>query len=147
MAKPGDRTRRTKVTMLLADSVQAVQGKLYILGGGWSITGPEPSPSALAIKLDVPWEEANRKYSFRCALLNGDDRPVLIEGTAIEFSGQFEAGRPAGLKPGSPLDVALGINIGPLPLAPDNRYVWRFFIGEDTDDDWEVAFTTRAQKG
>ena len=31
-----------KVTMLLADSAQAIEGKLYILGGGWSITGPDP---------------------------------------------------------------------------------------------------------
>ena len=35
--------------MLLADSAQAVEGKLYILGGGWNITGPEPSPSGIAI--------------------------------------------------------------------------------------------------
>jgi hypothetical protein len=30
-----------KVTMMRADAVQAVAGKLYILGGGWSVTGPE----------------------------------------------------------------------------------------------------------
>ena len=29
-----------KVTMMLADAAQAVEGKLYILGGGWSVTGP-----------------------------------------------------------------------------------------------------------
>jgi hypothetical protein len=26
-----------KLTMLLADAAEAVNGKLYILGGGWSI--------------------------------------------------------------------------------------------------------------
>ena len=34
--------------MMLADAAQAVEGKLYILGGGWSVTGPEPSASAIA---------------------------------------------------------------------------------------------------
>ena len=31
-----------KVTILLADAAQAVEGKLFVLGGGWSVTGPEP---------------------------------------------------------------------------------------------------------
>ena len=38
-----------KVTMMLADSAQVAGGKLYILGGGWSITGPMPCPSAIAV--------------------------------------------------------------------------------------------------
>lgn len=28
-----------KVTMLLADAATVAEGKLYILGGGWSVTG------------------------------------------------------------------------------------------------------------
>ena len=36
-----------KVSLLLADSAQAVAGKLYLLGGGWTVTGPEPSPFAM----------------------------------------------------------------------------------------------------
>ena len=39
---------------MLADSAQEVGGKLYILGGGWSVTGPVVPPSAVAIKIDVP---------------------------------------------------------------------------------------------
>ena len=35
-----------KVTLLLADAAQAAEGKLYVLGGGLSITGPHPSPLA-----------------------------------------------------------------------------------------------------
>jgi len=43
--------------MLLCDSAQVADGKLYILGGGWSVTGPQPVPSAVAIKLEVDWHE------------------------------------------------------------------------------------------
>ena len=43
-----------KVTMLLADAAQAVNGKLYILGGGWSVAGPDPTPMAIALKMEVP---------------------------------------------------------------------------------------------
>ena len=44
---------------MLADAAQAVEGKLYILGGGWSVTGPEPSASAIAAYIQVPWDRTN----------------------------------------------------------------------------------------
>jgi hypothetical protein len=40
--------------MMLADAAQVANGKLFILGGGWSVTGPEPSPSAIVLKIAVP---------------------------------------------------------------------------------------------
>ncbi len=138
-----------KLTMLLADAVQAANGKLYILGGGWSITGPQPAPSAIALKIDVPWDEANKKHSFRLALLDSDGRDIMVPGpigdVPVEVKGEFEAGRPAGLRPGTPLDVVLALNIGPLPLQPDSRYVWRMWIDERTREDWEVSFSTRGK--
>ncbi len=138
-----------KLTMLLADAVQAVAGKLYVLGGGWSIIGPEPTPSAIAIKVEVPWDEGNKKHSFRLALIDADGRAVMaptpIGDTPVEIAGEFEAGRPAGLKPGTPLDVVLALNIGPLPLQAESRYVWRCWIDERTREDWEVSFSTRTK--
>ena len=61
-----------KITIMLADFAQAVNGKLYIMGGGWSLTGPAPSPSAIAIKVEVPWNDTNRKHSLKLELLDGD---------------------------------------------------------------------------
>ena len=40
--------------MLLADFVQAVQGKLYVLGGGWSVTGPGAVQMGIAVKIEGP---------------------------------------------------------------------------------------------
>jgi hypothetical protein len=67
-----------KVTILLADAAQAVNGKLYILGGGWSITGPEPTSMAIAIQIEVPWTDSNQRHTLRLALLNEDGRPVMV---------------------------------------------------------------------
>jgi hypothetical protein len=140
-----------KVTMLLADSAQAVNGKLYILGGGWSITGPQPAPSAIAIKTDVPWNEANARHELKLALLTEDAQPIMVPtptgDRAVELSSEFEVGRPPGLRPGIDLDVALAINIGPLPLPPDGRYVWRCWINGETEEDWRVVFSTRPAQG
>lgn len=136
-----------KVTMLLADFAQAVNGKLYIMGGGWSITGPMPSPSAIAVKVEVPWNETNRKHNIRVELLDTDYHPVLVPtpagNTPLVISGDFEVGRPAGLIQGSPIDVPFAFNIGPIPLAPEQRYIWKLTIDGTSNDNWQVAFSTR----
>jgi hypothetical protein len=137
-----------KVTMLLADSAQAVGGKLYILGGGWSITRADPpSPSALAIKIEVPWDQANVRHTCRIELVDSDFVPVMVpsqtgELEPLALDPAFEVGRPPGVKPGTPLDFTFAINFGPLPLDPGTRYEWRLSINGQADDDWRVAFST-----
>jgi hypothetical protein len=139
-----------KVTMLLADAAQAVGGKLFILGGGWSVTNPSTSPSALAIKVEVPWHEANRRHELVISLLDADGRPVMApaqppatEEQPLEIRGQIEVGRPAGLPEGTPLDSVLAVTIGPLQLQPGGRYVWRLSINGESHEDWQAAFITR----
>ena len=88
-----------KVTMMLADAAQAVEGKLYILGGGWSLTGPAPSPSAIALYIQVPWDRTNVEHSFRLDLVDSDGNAVELETEAdadepVTFEGSFEVGRP-----------------------------------------------------
>jgi hypothetical protein len=132
-----------KVTMMLADAADHVQGKLYILGGGWSLTGPEPAPWALAIKIEVPWNEANRQHEVILRLVDADDRPVLVEGQPLEIRGQIEVGRPPGLPAGTPLDAMMALNMPPLPLQPGTRFVWRLSINGQSQEDWHVGFMTR----
>ena len=135
-----------KVTMLLCDFAQAADGKLYVLGGGWSIRG-EMAPMALAIKIDVPWSETNRLHQWRLTLVDADGAPVLVDGpagpTPIEVGDQFEVGRPAGLPEGTPLDVPLAINTAPIPLPAGKRFVWTLEIDGRTEESWQVAFLTR----
>ncbi|MEX2458446.1 MAG: hypothetical protein WD770_05625 [Actinomycetota bacterium] len=136
-----------KVTLLLADAAHAVDNKLYILGGGWSVTGPDPVPFAIAMKVEVPWDRTNERHSWILRLLDADGRPVSVEtgqgGRAVEISGEFEVGRPPGIPPGTPIDLSLAINSGPIPIPPGGRYVWRLAIDDEQDSDWEVGFTTR----
>ena len=133
--------------MLLCDSAQVADGKLYILGGGWSMTGPDPMPSAVAVKIDVDWHEASSSHHWELFLEDADGRPVTVEtseGTQpLEVRGEFSVNRPDSLPPGSPVDVALAINMGPLPLLPKSRYTWRFVVDGESDDTWTAAFTTR----
>lgn len=133
-----------KVTMMLADAAQAVGGKLYILGGGWSITGPAPVPSAIALYLQVPWDQANQRHQLRLELLDSDGNPVPSEeGQPLAVEGEFETGRPPGIKPGSPLDFTLAVNLPPISLGPDQRYEWRLSIDGRSDENWRLPFSTR----
>lgn len=132
--------------MLLSDFAQVVQGKLYIMGGGWSVTGPQPSLSAIAVKIEVPWTQTNRRHEFKVELIDADGHPVILTPPAGEgpvvLMGHFEVGRPLGMSPGTPLDVPLALTIPPMPLA-SGRYVWRLTIDGTSQDVWEVAFSVR----
>lgn len=136
-----------KLTMLLCDAAQAVNGKLYILGGGWNVTGPQPAASAIALQIDVPWDEANKQHNLKLVLVTDDGKPVMVPTPTgerpVELGAQFEVGRPAGHRAGAPISVAVAINIGPLPLRPDSRFEWRGSINEDTHESWRLAFATR----
>lgn len=132
--------------MLLADHAVVADGKLYINGGGWSITSPTAS-SAIAIKLDVPWDRTNQRLTLRLRLLTQDGEPVTVTGPQgpqpIEITGEAEVGRPAGLVPGTDIDFPLAFQIGPLPLAHGQRYQWVLDIDGETQRDWHLTFSTR----
>ena len=137
-----------KVTLMLADSAQAVGGKLYVLGGGWSITGPAPTPFAIAGKIEVPWDLATQPHSARLELVDADGNAVeapTIDGGSepLVVELPIETGIPPGLKPGTPIDWPFAINFGPLPLAPGGRFEWRLTVDGHADADWMLAFTTR----
>ncbi len=144
-----------KVTMLLADYAQVADGKLIVVGGGWSITGPDPAPFGIAILVHVPWDQANRRHTLRLELVDADGRPVTVpsddedgEEAPVVFLDdiEFEVGRPAGIKPGTPLELPLAVNSGPLDLEPGGRYEWRLSIDGAGDEDWRLAFSVRMQE-
>jgi hypothetical protein len=136
--------------MLLADAAQEVNGKLYVLGGGWSVTGPEVPPMAIALKIDVPWNEANRRRQWELVLLDADGSPVTFPSAdgpqELRVGGDFEVGRPPGLTPGSDIDLPLAVNVGPLPLPPGARYTWRLQIDGETQEHWQLSFTVRSRQ-
>ena len=136
-----------RVTLLLADYAVVADGKLFVSGGGWSVTTPG-APSAIAMKLDVPWDRANSQLHLRLRLIGQDGEPVVFPGPEgpqpVEINGDVEVGRPPGVLPGADLDFPLVFQIGPLPLQPGQRYEWVLDIDGVTEADWHLTFSTRA---
>jgi hypothetical protein len=136
-----------KVSLMLADHAQVADGKLYIAGGGWSVTGPDPIPFAIALDIKVPWHAINIEHRFLLELLDADGRPVDVETpegpAAMRIEGTFQATPAPGVKPGVSIDVPVAFNLPPQAIPPGGRYEWRFSIDGETDEDWRLVFSTR----
>lgn len=135
-----------RVTMMLADSAQVADGKLFILGGGITAVGPRPQPMGVAIRIEVPWDRANIPHQWRLELLDEDGHPLMIRDKPLVVHGRFEAGRPAGLKPGTPLSVPLAINFPNVPALQGKSYTWQLSIDGATHLDWRQRFHMRMGK-
>jgi len=101
---------------------------------------------AIALKVDVPWDQANSRHRWRLELVDADGQPVLLgeeAQTPVEIEQEFEIGRPAGVKPGTALDFVVAINIQPLPLEPGRQYSWQLTIDGEGREDWRLPFSIR----
>lgn len=136
--------------MMLADAAQTADGKLYILGGGWSVIGQRSAPVSIALLIEIPWDQIDTRHQWTLELLGSDGDPVKTrdpEGfqQPIRFGGELDVGRPAGLTPGIPIGVPMTISLGPMPLAPGSRYAWALTVDGERREDWQLPFTVRAE--
>jgi hypothetical protein len=108
--------------LLVADRAEAVNGKLYLLGGGWDrITLPQfPGPANFDVALGVlvGYTETNERHVFTISLEDDDNQAVLGP-----IDGQIELGRPPGLKPAQPQRFLVAVR-GPFPLPAPGCYHW-----------------------
>ena len=134
-----------KATILLCDAAQAMEGKLYLLGAGWNSISPTPVPFAIALLIDVAWDEADRGHRWELRLLDSDGHAVVPTGAhePITVGGDFEVGRPAGLPEGSALRMPVAISFGPVALPAGERFVWELIIDGEHDEAWSAPFDVR----
>ena len=135
-----------KVTMTLADFARVTpDGKLDILGGGWSVTGPEPCPSAIALTIEVPWAQTGLGHHIELVLVD-DKGKVATDSNGdplARIDGTFQAPRPPGVLLGTPATGNVALCLPPLPLDPGSRFTWRLAVDGRTSPEWELSFSTR----
>jgi len=113
--------------LLTADSVQVANEKLYVLGGGWRYVYVQKFPvehsMGIALGILVPWEQTNIRHTIEVVLLDGDGNPVLDSPI---LQGEFETGRPPGIKPDSTQRVLMAVNFrAPLAKPGENKIIAR----------------------
>jgi len=100
--------------LILANHIEAINGLLYISGGGWTdlSRGPIPDQGTLithfgiGVSVLVPWEQTNREHSLSVAIEDGEGAPV-IQGPPVPIN----VGRPANLAPGNDQRVVMALGI------------------------------------
>lgn len=106
--------------LMLADSAQAVDGKLYILGGAWNVLRFPEFPAQLivgiAVAIDVDWNETNTRHHLDVHFEDADGN--RMDPT---IGADFEAGRPPGAMPGTDLRIVFAVN-GPLAIRTPGQY-------------------------
>jgi hypothetical protein len=119
--------------LLLCDHAEAVNGKLYINGGGWNVLFAPNTPVSvfLAILVTIEWDETNIRHELVAELRTADGE--LVENgdppQDVRVNARMEVGRPPGIKPGTQL-------VGPVVMGfqnvvlPEGGYVWHLNVGE-----------------
>jgi hypothetical protein len=97
--------------ILLADHAEVVNGKLYVMGGGWEyLTINQPLPvihqCAIAVAFSVPWNETNQRHNVTIEIVDPEGNVPL------HFEGDIEVGRPPGIPLGHAQRVPLAISVG-----------------------------------
>jgi hypothetical protein len=99
--------------LILANHAEAINGLLYISGGGWTDTHRQIQGGAvptnhfgIGISVRIPWHETNMPHKFVLEVQN-EDATV----TVMRAEGAINVGRPPQLTPGDIQHAVLAINV------------------------------------
>jgi hypothetical protein len=130
---------------LLADSVQAVRGKLFILGGGWDTLWvprfPARHPSlAIGLRLRVPFTWDSESLKLAVELQDEDGKGLLPRALSHDIK-----------LPSSPPDAGSRTDFGIIRsftfnnLRFDHEGPYSFVISVDDEPVSRIRFTVRAR--
>jgi hypothetical protein len=108
--------------IILADSAEALGGKLYMLGGAWDRinvrTGfPFDHHMTVSVSVLVPWHRTNEKHVLSLQLTDEDGAAMMPK-----IDAEFEVGRPSGAVHGQSLRSLVVFNIAGLKLPRPGTY-------------------------
>jgi hypothetical protein len=122
--------------IIVADSAQVINNKLFVMGGGWEILTvnsgfPVRHRASIAVSFRVPWGETNEPHAIEIEVQNEDGESLA------KVEGLVEVGRPPGLR-GQDQRTQLAVDLD-LELAHAGAFV---VIGRlDGEDKKRVGFT------
>jgi hypothetical protein len=94
--------------LILADRVEALNGKLYMMGGGWDtvwgVNIDQPLDISIACGVLVPYNETDDNHALTLAIHD-------LDGTAVAppLAASFKTGRPPTLERGASTHVPFAI--------------------------------------
>lgn len=145
MDSPPDSLGPTVDVALLADAVQAVRGKLFILGGGWDTLWvgrfPARHPTlAIGLRLRVPVSWAKEDLNLAVELQDVDGQPLLPKPLAHDIKLP-----PSTRQSHTATDFGLVRSFTFNNLVFRNEGPYSFVISVDAEPVSRLRFTVRAR--
>jgi len=116
-------------SIVLADFAETDtgSGKVHILGAGWSVINPSPSPQAVVAFIQVPPDRVGEPIPVTLRLADLAGQMAEVPGPAgmqrMEFQGQIEIGTPDEWDGQTDLQATFVVNLM-VPLQPGQSYAW-----------------------
>lgn len=108
--------------LVMADKAEAINGKLYMIGGGFDnvtvASFPGMAAYDIAFAFLVEYGETNVPHEFSLQLKDADSNDVLPP-----LGGRIEVGRPPGMDPGQEQRVIIVFQ-GPFPVTGAGAFKW-----------------------
>ncbi len=133
---------------MLCDSAAAVEGKLYIQGGGWNAIAAGAMPFTaprigMALLIEVPYGATQRRHQLTVGLEDEDGSrlplgPLSDTGRATHLQLAFEVGRPPQLPPGDTQLLPFALNIDGYAFTRPGGYA--FVIAVDQREITRLRF-------
>lgn len=126
--------------LTVANHVEAINGLLYMSGGGWTdhhrIVGPDqpppPTHMGIAASVLIPWEQTNQQHTLVIRVEDADGA-IMLQSPDIPIN----AGRPANLEPGSDQHAIVAIVLDfSFPRSGAYRLIARYDGDEDNERRW-----------
>ncbi len=132
---------------LLADAVQAAQGKLYVLGGGWdTLFVPEfPARHAslgIGIRVRVPWSWTEQTVMIAVDLHDEDGGRVLPTGPLLHG---VRVARPVGIPEGTDVGLVRAFTFNNIVFPAEGAYSFVISLNDRLSDRLRFAVRRRPQ--
>ncbi len=114
--------------IIMADSAEVVNSKLYLMGGGWdrlvvNQVFPVQQLISIAVSFSVGWDETNIPQTMEVEVKDEEGNQLA------KVQGQIEAGRPRGITPGQAQRVQLAFKL-PLRFEKPGSFTVTALIGD-----------------
>ncbi len=131
---------------MVADAVQAVAGKLYIIGGGWDTLFVRAFPArhptlGIGMRIRIPWSDLD---TFTLAVdLVDEDGSSLFKGKRL--AQRIKINRPPAMPAGGDMGIVRAFTFNNLVFPKEGGYAFRILV--DDNEVSRMRFRLRHQPG
>jgi len=117
------------ILLITADAATVSEGKINILGGGWTRITSGPANFTLVVRIEIPWTMTNQQLPWSLTLVDQDGRSYVPAGgeSPVELSGELHLERNDDSDLGSSFEAPMLFPFVGLPLRP-GTYEWVFMF-------------------